>query len=59
MNKLLICSSNTIEKLLIMIKQYYYTENIIVNDENKIINTKLNKELGEIVFKNNRYKYFV
>ena len=31
-----------------MIKQYYYTENIIINDENKVINTKLNKELGEI-----------
>ncbi len=59
MKNLLICSSNTIDKLLIMIKQYYYTENIIINDENKVINTKLNKELGEIVFKNNRYKYFV
>ena len=59
MNKLLICSSNTIDSLLIMIKQYYYTENIIINEENEVINTKLNKKLGIIKLEKKRYKYFV
>ena len=59
MNKLLICSSNTIDALLIMIKQYYYTENIIINEENEVINTKLDKKLGIVKLEKKRYKYFV
>jgi hypothetical protein len=49
-----ICSANTQERILELIKQYYYSENIVI--ENNIVrNTKLDKTLGKVICKKNRY----
>jgi len=53
-----ICSSGSIENLLNLIKEFYISENIII-EGNKVRNTKLYKELGYITLKRGRYTYYV
>lgn len=49
-----ICSSNTQEGLLKLIKQYYFSENIIIESD-IVKNTKLNKTLGKVTYKRNKF----
>ena len=56
---ILICSSPTKEKLLILIHEFYRSENYIITNDNKVYNTYLNMFIdnGIIEFKNNKYYY--
>lgn len=50
-----IASSNNKENLLKLINEYYYTTNCIINENNEVYNTKLNKLLGNVIFKHGKY----
>ena len=56
---ILICSSPTKEKLLILIHEFYRSKHYIITDDNKVYNTKLDRFIdnGIIEFKRNRYYY--
>ena len=56
---MLICSSPTKEKLLILINEFYRSKHYIITDDNKVYNTKLDRFIdnGIIEFKRNRYYY--
>ena len=56
---ILICSSPTKEKLLILINEFYRSKHYIITDDNKVYNTKLDRFIdnGIIEFKNNKYYY--
>ena len=56
---ILICSSPTKEKLLILIHEFYRSKHYIITDDNKVYNTYLNMFIdnGIIEFKNNKYYY--
>ena len=53
-----IASSPTKERLNIIINEFYYTKNCIINENNEVINTKLNKKLGYVKNVKNRFIYF-
>ena len=53
-----ICSSPTKEMLLQLINEYYFTTNCIITDEDKVVNTKLNKELGKVKQERKRFIYY-
>lgn len=46
-NKNLLASSSSKEKLQNIINKYFYSENIIITDDNRIFNKKLNKYLDD------------
>ena len=54
---ILICSAPTKEKLLILINEFYCSENYVITEDNKVYNTKLDRFIdnGIIEFKRNRY----
>lgn len=54
-----IAQSSTKEGLIKLINEYYYTNNCIITDENKVVNTKLNKELGHVKETKGKFIYFV
>ena len=54
-----ICSASSQEGLIKLIKEYYSTENIEVRKNGVVYNTKLNKSLGVIIVKINRYSFHV
>ena len=56
---ILIYSSPTKEKLLILIHEFYRSKHYIITDDNKVYNTKLDRFIdnGIIEFKRNRYYY--
>ena len=56
---ILICSSPTKEKLLILINEFYRSKHYIITDDNKVYHTYLNMFIdnGIIEFKRNRYYY--
>lgn len=41
-----------------LINEFYFTSNCIITDENKVVNTKLNKELGEVKQERKRLVYY-
>lgn len=53
-----IATSATKERLLILINQYYYTNNCIINEQNEVYNTKLNKKLGVVKIERKRFVYY-
>ena len=53
-----IASSPTQERLLKLINEYYFTTNCIIDNDNKVINTKLNKILGEVKKEKNKFVYY-
>lgn len=53
-----IASAASQERVLEMIKKYYFTENIEIR-EGVVYNTKLNKSLGVIRKVKNRYSFHV
>ena len=53
-----VCSSGTKENLLKLINEFYFTSNCIITDENKVVNTKLNKELGEVKQERKKLVYY-
>ena len=54
-----IASSDTKENLLKLINKYYYTTNCIIQEDNHVLNTKLNKTLGRVEVKGKRFNYVV
>ena len=44
----IICSAPTKEKMLKLLAEFYCSANIIISENNKVLNSKLNKELGFI-----------
>ena len=56
---MLICSAPTKENLVKLINEFYFSENYVITEDNKVYNTKLDKFIdgGIIEFKRNRYYY--
>ena len=54
----IICSAPTKAKMLKLSAEFYCSANIIISENNKVLNSKLNKELGFIKTKGKRLQYF-
>lgn len=52
-----ICSSGNKEKLQVLINKFYCSENCVINDNNEVYNTKLNRRIGFVVYKRGTYTY--
>lgn len=52
-----VAKSKTKEGLLKLINEFYYTNNCIINENNEVINTKLNKTLGVVKLIKSAYEY--
>ena len=55
----LIATAPTKERLLKIIADFHCSENCIISEGNRVINTKLQKELGEVKEKGKRYQYWI
>lgn len=54
---MLVATAPTKDRLLKLIKDFYYSDNILITDDNKVINSKLNKELGIVTNTKKRFQY--
>ena len=54
-----IASSPTKERLQKLINEFYYSQNYIITDDNKVYNTKLQKYKGEVRQEKNQFVYYV
>lgn len=54
-----IAQSATKENLLKIINDYYMSQSYIITEDNKVFNTKLNKELGYIKPLKKKFEYHV
>ena len=52
-----VAKSKTKEGLLKLINEFYYTNNCIIDENNEVINTKLNKTLGVVKLIKGVYEY--
>ena len=53
-----VASASTKERLTKLINDYYFTTSCIINDNNEVWNTKLNKKLGKVEFKRSTFIYY-
>lgn len=53
-----VCSSPSKEGVLNLINEFYCTTNCIITDENKVVNAKLNRELGEVKQERKKFVYY-
>lgn len=57
--KYTVCSAASLEELTTLINKYYYSLNYIVTPEFKVMNTKTEKVVGDVVHKKNgRFERF-
>ena len=56
---MLLATSPTKKGLLQLINEYFYTNNCIITDDNKVFNTKLNRVLDgyKIIEVKNRFRF--
>lgn len=54
---MLVATAPTKDRLLKLIKDFYYSDNILITDDNKVFNSKLNKELGIVTNTKKRFQY--
>ena len=56
---MLLATSPTKKRLLQLINEYFYTNNCIITDDNKVFNTKLNRVLDgyKIIEVKNRFRF--
>ena len=56
---MLLATSPTKKRLLQLINEYFYTNNCIITDDNKVFNTKLNRILDgyKIIEVKNRFRF--
>lgn len=53
-----VVSAPTQERVLKLINEFYFTTNCIIDENNKVLNTKLNRILGEVKKEKSRFVYY-
>ena len=54
---MIVATAPTKERILILIKKFYYSENIVITDDNEVLNTKLNKKVGIVTNSKKRFQF--
>jgi hypothetical protein len=54
---MIVATAPTKERILILIKKFYYSENIVITDNNEVLNTKLNKKVGIVTNSKKRFQF--
>lgn len=54
---MIVATAPTKERILTLIKKFYYSENIVITDDNEVLNTKLNKKVGIITNSKKRFQF--
>ncbi len=56
---MLVATAPTKDRLLTLIKKFYYSENIIISNDNEVFNTKLNKKVGIVTNNKKRFQFLI
>jgi hypothetical protein len=54
---MIVATAPTKERILTLIKKFYYSENIVITDNNEVLNTKLNKKVGIVTNSKKRFQF--
>jgi hypothetical protein len=54
---MIVATAPTKERILTLIKKFYYSENIVITDDNEVLNTKLNKKVGIVTNSKKRFQF--
>lgn len=53
-----VASSGTKEGLLKLINEFYFTNNCVINEDDTVTDTKLNKVVGEVKQEKRKFIYY-